>query len=236
MERIPLPRRALGPSAGGLWALERALHRRGFGHVAGVDEAGRGACAGPLVVSAVMFPPFPHRIPRALSDLTDSKLLTAAARREISAAVRRFALDSAVVVVDVAEVDRHGVHQADLAAMRRAAAGMRVEPDYVLTDGFPVAGLPTPGLGVWKGDRVAACVAAASVLAKHTRDELMKKLDEQWPEYGFAEHKGYVTARHRAALARYGPCPEHRRSFVTVRRAHNDTHVGSRTYAREGEG
>lgn len=244
MEQIPGPRRALVRSDGGLWALERALHRQGFGRVAGVDEAGRGACAGPLVVAAVVFPAFRHGVPRGLSELADSKLLTSGARRDISRAIRRYAWGTRVVVVEPPEVDRHGVHAADLAAMRRAAAGLRPEPDYVLTDGFEVPGLPTPGLGVWKGDRVAACVAAASVLAKHTRDEMMARLDERWPGYGFAEHKGYVTAQHRAALARLGPCAAHRWSFVTVRRAHNGTdgagrelaHEWSQTYSRKGEG
>ena len=104
----------------------------------------------------------------------------------------------------------------NLAAMRRALASLTARPEYVLTDGFPVDGLGVPGLAVWKGDRVAACVAAASVLAKVTRDRIMVELDGRYPDYGFAEHKGYITAEHSAALTRHGPCVEHRFSYVNV--------------------
>jgi ribonuclease HII len=104
----------------------------------------------------------------------------------------------------------------NILALRRALAWLTSRPDYVLTDGFPVDGLGCPGLAVWKGDQVAACVAAAGVLAKVTRDRLMRELDERFPRYGFAEHKGYVTAEHARALRRYGPCPEHRHSYANV--------------------
>jgi ribonuclease HII len=121
-----------------------------------------------------------------------------------------------VVVIPPAEVDRRGLHVCNLAAMRRALAGLPARPDYVLTDGFPVDGLDGPGLAVWKGDQVAACVAAASVLAKVTRDRIMVELAEEFPEYGFAEHKGYATPEHSAALERHGPCAIHRFSYANV--------------------
>jgi ribonuclease HII len=111
------------------------------------------------------------------------------------------------------------MHVANVEALRRAVAKLSLPPSYVLTDGFPVDGLGVPGLAVWKGDRVAACVAAASVLAKVTRDRLMRELDEQWPAYDFKTHKGYITATHSAALEEHGPSPVHRMRFVNVRRA-----------------
>jgi ribonuclease HII len=113
-------------------------------------------------------------------------------------------------------VDARGLQVCNLSAMRRALAGLAVRPDYVLTDGFPVDGLDAPGLAVWKGDQVAACVAAASVLAKVSRDRIMVELDGEFPQYGFAEHKGYATPEHSAALERYGPCAIHRFSYANV--------------------
>lgn len=198
---------------GGLYALERALQRRGFTLVAGADEAGRGACAGPLVVAAAILPPG-----RAgeVPGLADSKLLTPAVRERVYAEVLARVLAHAVVVIPSTEVDRRGLHVCNLAGMRRALAGLAVRPDYALTDGFRVDGLGLPGLGVWKGDQVAACVAAASVLAKVHRDRIMVELDGEFPAYGFAEHKGYATPDHADALRRHGPCPQHRFSYANV--------------------
>lgn len=216
MTRPDAPPRLVVRRDSGLWAYERALARAGFSPVAGIDEAGRGACAGPLVVAAVVLPDGRRgQVP----GLADSKLLTKAAREAVYAEVHERALAWSVVVVDADEVDRIGLHVANIEGMRRALARLDVEPAYVLTDGFPVRGLGVPGLAVWKGDRVAACVAAASVLAKVTRDRIMVDLHEQFPEYEFATHKGYVTPLHRQRLAAHGPCAEHRRCFVTVRRA-----------------
>jgi ribonuclease HII len=207
------PPRTVVRREGGLYALERALQRRGFSNVAGADEAGRGACAGPLVAAAAMLPEGRRG---EIDGLADSKLLTPAARERVYEQVVRRALAYAVVVVPPAEVDSRGLHVCNLAAMRRALASLATRPDYVLTDGFSVDGLGVPGLAVWKGDRVAACVAAASVLAKVTRDRMMVELDGDFPEYGFAEHKGYVTPEHSAALRQHGPCREHRFSYVNV--------------------
>ncbi|WP_213454560.1 ribonuclease HII [Rhizomonospora bruguierae] len=207
------PPRTVVRREAGIYALERALQRRGFRYVAGADEAGRGACAGPLVAAAALLPEGRRG---EIEGLTDSKLLTRAARERIYAEVVARALAYAVVVIPPGDVDARGLHVCNLAAMRRALASLAVRPDYVLTDGFGVDGLGVPGLAVWKGDQVAACVAAASVLAKVTRDGLMRDLHERYPDYGFAEHKGYVTPEHAAALERHGPCPEHRFSYVNV--------------------
>jgi ribonuclease HII len=198
----------------GLSGYERVLARAGFEPVAGVDEAGRGACAGPLVVAAVMLRP--ARIGR-LTELADSKALTAEARNAAYRQVMDAALDWHVVIIPAADIDRIGLHVCNVAGMRRALAGLRHQPGYVLTDGFPVRGLTAPALAMWKGDQVAACVAAASVVAKVTRDALMRDLGEDFPDYGFARHKGYSTPAHMRALAAHGPCSEHRKSFVNVR-------------------
>jgi ribonuclease HII len=197
----------------GLYALERALQRRGFELVAGADEAGRGACAGPLVVAAAILPATRRG---EVPGLADSKLLTAAARERVHDEVVARASAYTVVVIGADEVDRRGLHVSNLAGMRRALAALTPHPEYVLTDGFSVDGLGTPGLAVWKGDQVAACVAAASVLAKVTRDRIMVELDGEFPGYGFAEHKGYSTPEHGEALRRAGPCPQHRFSYANV--------------------
>ncbi len=151
--------------------------------------------------------------------LADSKLLTPAARERAYAEVRRRALAWSVVVVPPEECDRLGMHVANVEALRRSLARLDVRPSYVLTDGFPVDGLEVPGLAIWKGDRVAACIAAASVIAKVTRDRIMTELHEDYPVYDFVTHKGYITPTHAEALSAHGPCEIHRRRFVNVRRA-----------------
>jgi ribonuclease HII len=210
------PPSAVVRSDGGLWCYERALRRVGFAHVAGVDEAGRGACAGPLVVAAVVLPEGKRG---EVPGLADSKLLTADQREAAYAQVIKRASAWAVCIIPTLEVDRRGVHQANVAGMRRAVARLSVSPDYTLTDGFPIPGMPSPSCAVWKGDQVIGCVAAASVVAKVTRDRMMRELDQRFPQYAFASHKGYCTPEHDAALMEHGPCREHRFSFVNVRRA-----------------
>ncbi len=210
------PGRALVRRDTGLFALEGALRRRGFPVVAGADEAGRGACAGPLVVAACVLPDGRRgQVP----GLADSKLLSPAVREEVYREVVGRAQAWSVVVIPAADVDRRGLHRCNIEGMRQALARLEPRPAYVLTDGFPVAGLPAPGLAIWKGDRVAACIAAASVLAKVTRDAMMVELHQRFPTYDFAQHKGYVTPEHAAALDRHGPCPEHRHSYINVARA-----------------
>lgn len=202
-----------------LFRYERALHRSGFAVVAGVDEAGRGACAGPLVVAAAVLDVSAKRVKRALSELADSKQLTAAARERVYEQVTTHAVSWSTVVISAPEIDRIGLHVANIEGMRRALARLDLDIDYVLSDGYAVPGLVAPNLAVWKGDQVCACVAAAGVLAKVTRDRIMIELDSQWPQYGFAVHKGYVTSMHSQTLERFGPSPVHRQSFAPVRRA-----------------
>ena len=209
------------PAPEDLWAMETSLRRRGFAAIAGADEAGRGACAGPLVAAACVLPAGRRgRVP----GLADSKLLTPATREEVYAEVVDRALSWSVVAIPVPELDARGMHVTNIEALRRAVSVLDPEPDYALTDGFPVSGLAQPTLAVWKGDRVAACVAAASVLAKVSRDRVMLELDARFPQYGFAVHKGYITEAHSEALDRHGPCTEHRMRFVNVARA-RDAHA-----------
>jgi ribonuclease HII len=200
----------------GLAAYENVLARAGLSPVAGIDEAGRGACAGPLVVAAVVLD---CAAIRRMPGLADSKLLTPEERESAYTEVMRWALDWHVVAIPPQEVDALGLHVCNVEGMRRALAGLRRRPGYVLTDGFPVRGLGAPTLAVWKGDQVTASVAAASVVAKVTRDRVMVELDGSYPAYGFARHKGYSTPEHMAALCGWGPCPEHRYSYVNVRQA-----------------
>jgi ribonuclease HII len=211
-----LPRGATVRRDAGLYGYERALRRHGIEPIAGVDEAGRGACAGPLVAGACILPPGKAGI---VPGLADSKLLTEKARERVYAQVVRRAVAWSVVLVSHEECDQLGMHVANVQALRRAVALLELPPAYVLTDGFPVDGLGVPGLAVWKGDRVAACISAASVLAKVTRDRIMTELDAEWPAYDFKTHKGYITEAHSAALTEHGPCPLHRMRFVNVRRA-----------------
>ncbi len=226
-----LPRGSTIRRDAGLYGYERALRRAGLSPVAGVDEAGRGACAGPLVAAAAILPEGKAGL---VPELADSKLLTAKARERCYAQVTRRALAWAVVVVASTECDRLGMHVANVEALRRALARLDVRPSYVLTDGFPVDGLGVPGLAVWKGDRVAACIAAASVLAKVTRDRIMRELHARYPAYDFETHKGYITDAHTEALERHGPCEIHRRCFVNVRRA--DGYGEAEPFRRGGSG
>jgi ribonuclease HII len=199
----------------GLYGYERALKRVGLDPVAGADEAGRGACAGPLVAGAVILS---DARSRQIQGLNDSKLLTPAARERCYAEILDKSVAWSVVVVGPDECDRLGMHVANISALRRALLRLDVAPTYVLTDGFSVDGLGVPGLAVWKGDRVAACVAAASIVAKVTRDRIMCELDPQFPEYAFAVHKGYCTPLHQERLDAHGPSAIHRMRYENVTR------------------
>ncbi|MET0473568.1 MAG: ribonuclease HII [Mycobacterium sp.] len=209
------PPRAVIRKSAGLRTIESALYRGGLGPVAGVDEVGRGACAGPLVVAACVLGP--NRL-ESLAALDDSKKLNERERERLFPLIRRYALAYHVVFIPSKEVDRRGVHVANIEGMRRAVAGLPFRPGYVLSDGFRVPGLGVPSLPVIGGDAAAACIAAASVLAKVSRDRLMVEMEKTHPGYGFALHKGYSTSTHTAALAERGPCSEHRYSFINVRR------------------
>jgi len=206
-------RRVVVRREAGLYAYQAALARAGLVPVAGADEAGRGACAGPLVAAAVILPEGRRG---HIDELADSKLLTAAARERVYARVVERAVAWSAVVASPAECDRQGMHRVNVAALRRSLRRLSVPPAYVLTDGFGVDGVGVPGLAVWKGDRVAACIAAASVVAKVTRDRIMAELHERYPQYDFATHKGYCTVEHQLAMQRYGASPVHRRKWENV--------------------
>ena len=192
---------------------EQALRAQGFARVAGADEAGRGALAGPLVAAAVVLPE-----DFDLDGIRDSKLLTPAQRER---AYERIAASGAWVVrrIEPHVIDERGLHRSNLALLRRCVRALDPAPDYALTDGFPVSRMPCPSLGVKKGDVVAASIAAASIVAKVTRDREMRRLHRHYPEFNFTENKGYGTAEHWAALEALGPSPVHRLSFQGVGQA-----------------
>ena len=194
-------------------AIEELLQAAGSSPIAGVDEAGRGPCAGPLVIAAVILsdPAAPE-----LAAVRDSKEISEKKREELFDVIMELAASVCVIRVSVQEIDERGVHAANLDGMRRAVKGLTIEPAYVLTDGYPIQGLAIPNVAVWKGDQVVTAISAASIIAKVTRDREMIELDKKYPQYGFAGHKGYITAAHTAALAEHGPCVEHRRSFSNI--------------------
>lgn len=199
-----------------IYAYERTLRQGGFPLIGGADEAGRGACAGPLVAAAVIL-----RTGKGgrIDGLADSKLLSASKREQVYSRIVEQSLAWAVVSVEPDECDRLGMHQANLTALRRAIAGLDPQPDYALTDGFSVDGLVMPNLAMWKGDRVVACIAAASVLAKVTRDRIMAQWHQHYPQYDLDIHKGYCTVLHQERLEEHGPSVIHRQCFENVRRA-----------------
>jgi ribonuclease HII len=194
-------------------AIEELLRNAGISPIAGVDEAGRGPCAGPLVVAAVIL-----KDPNApeLADVRDSKEVSESKRELLFDVIMNIAESVSVIVVPPSEIDERGVHAANLDGMRRAVKGLALEPAYVLTDGYAIEGLAIPNVAVWKGDQVVTAISAASIIAKVTRDRMMIELDKTYPQYGFAKHKGYITAVHTAALKEHGPCIEHRKSFSNI--------------------
>jgi ribonuclease HII len=190
---------------------EDRLRDAGFGRVAGVDEAGRGALAGPLVAAAVVLP---RDCP--VEGLADSKLLTPQRRTELAAEIQRHALAVSVVRVGPDTIDRSGLQRANIALLAKALRELPGGYDYAIADGFPLPHMPAPVLGMRKGDQVAACVAAASIIAKVTRDKIMVGAARRYRGYGFQRHKGYGTDEHWAALRALGPSAYHRHSFTGV--------------------
>lgn len=188
------------------------LYLERYGVIAGVDEAGRGPLAGPVVAAAVILP-FSCRLPA----LNDSKQLSAAQRNSVYKGIQRVALAIGVGLVDASEIDRVNIRQASLCAMRIALGRLIVSPFHVLIDGFCIPQGPASQTGIVEGDARSAHIAAASIIAKVTRDALMEWWDTRFPAYGFKKHKGYGTPEHLAALKRFGPSPIHRRSFAPVR-------------------
>ena len=194
-------------------AIEELLRNAGISPIAGVDEAGRGPCAGPLVVAAVILKdPFAPE----LAEVRDSKEVAEAKREILFDLIMDIADSVSVIIIPPSEIDERGVHVANLDGMRRAVKGLSTEPAYVLTDGYAIEGLAIPNVAVWKGDQVVTAISAASIIAKVTRDRIMIDLDKTYPQYGFAQHKGYITALHTAALKEHGPCIEHRKSFSNI--------------------
>ncbi|MGH2752106.1 MAG: ribonuclease HII [Actinomycetota bacterium] len=194
-----------------LGLMERRLFEAGFTSVAGADEVGRGALAGPLVAAAVILPP-----DTSLEGLKDSKLCTRLQRERLAVQIKELALAWSVVRVRHDRIDRDGLQRCNLQALRRALNGLEHTPDYVLLDCFKLRRLPYPNLGVKKGDYVSRTVAAASIIAKVTRDAAMRRYGRRYPGYGFGTNVGYGTRAHWRALQQYGPCEIHRRSFFGV--------------------
>jgi ribonuclease HII len=194
---------------------ERALRARGFARIAGIDEAGRGPLAGPVVAAAVMLPEkFRHRT------LNDSKQLRARVRDELYAELTTHAaVVWSVAVVHVEEIDRINILRATHEGMRRAVAALGTAPDHALIDGLPVRPFPIEHTALVGGDAQSLSIAAASVIAKVTRDRIMVEMDAAHPGYEFAQHKGYGTALHLARLRAHGPCPIHRKTFLPVQQA-----------------
>jgi ribonuclease HII len=188
--------------------LENALRRVGFVHVAGVDEVGRGCLAGPVVAAAVVLHPDRH-----IPGVCDSKTVPAAERERLYECIIRHAVAWAVAASEPSEIDRINIHQASLRAMQRAILALAPLPDIVLVDAFRVPELPMAQRGVPHGDRRCSAIAAASIIAKVTRDRQMRVLHDQDPRYGFDRHKGYATADHLDAVGRFGYSSVHRQSF-----------------------
>lgn len=204
-------------------AIERRLRRRGLKLVAGVDEAGRGPLAGPVVAAAVILDP--KRIPEGLND---SKKLTMAAREALYGQILATA-EVSVVAASVLRIDTTDIRKATLWAMTRAVAGLHGAPDHVIVDGNDVPpGLPCGGEAFVKGDGRSVSIAAASIIAKVTRDRMMMRAAAHYPDYGFERHMGYGTAVHLAALSRLGACPLHRASFAPIRALRTNENAAGR--------
>lgn len=193
--------------------IEAQLVAAGITEIAGVDEAGRGACAGPLVVAAVSLNDVHSPL---LREVRDSKELSGKKRESLFDLIIKQSRSYSIIEIASEEIDRIGLHKANLEGMRRAINALNVEPQYVLTDGYKIEGLPCPSLAVWKGDQVAISISAASILAKVHRDRIMYDLDSVYPGYGLASHKGYVTRSHELALASLGVSQIHRRSYANI--------------------
>ncbi len=192
-----------------LWQIERSLFAQGIHPIAGIDEAGRGPLAGPVCAAAVILPEG-----LVIEGLNDSKKLSDKKRRALYDIIINQAVAYGIALVDEKTVDEINILQATFLAMRQAAEQLTVQPALALVDGNRAPGLRVPVQTVVKGDSLSANIAAASILAKVTRDRLMERLDAEYPQYGFAVHKGYGTKAHYAALREYGPCPIHRMTFL----------------------
>lgn len=190
-------------------AEEKILWQKGFSLIAGIDEAGRGPLAGPVVAAAVIFDP-----ETMIEGINDSKQLSAAKREELFEEIIIRAVDYGIGSASRDEIDRINIHAASMLAMKRAVERLKTEPDYLLVDGFKIPRYPLQQKALTSGDKRSMSIAAASILAKVTRDKIMSNLHNLYPQYGFDSNKGYGTLAHRQALIECGPCSEHRVSFV----------------------
>ena len=193
--------------------VEQSLIDAGLAPIAGVDEAGRGACAGPLIIASVILNDLNSE---RLKELRDSKELSERERERLFPIIQEEALAISIITISPEEIDERGVHKANLDGMRRAVQGLQVPPNYVITDGYAIEGMVVPSLAIWKGDQVAPTISAASIIAKVTRDRIMQELDEKFPGYGLAKHKGYITAAHTAAIKQLGVSVIHRKSYSNI--------------------
>ena len=192
-----------------LWEIERELHSQGVGLICGVDEAGRGPLAGPVCAAAVILP-----AETDLPGLNDSKKLSEKKREQLFPEIQRIALAWSVAFATVEEIEKRNILGATMLAMNRAIAGLSLKPELALIDGNRNKEIEMPSRCVVHGDARCASIAAASILAKVSRDRLMVELSREYPQYGFEQHKGYGTRAHYEALREYGPCPAHRPSFL----------------------
>ncbi|MEN9293926.1 MAG: hypothetical protein RIS01_494 [Actinomycetota bacterium] len=193
--------------------IESQLLQSGIKNIAGVDEAGRGPCAGPLVIAAVILN---DPLSKTFTEVQDSKQLSTEQREILFELIIANSIAHSIIEVSVEEIDTLGLHKCNIEGMRRAVNSLSISADYVLTDGYSIPGLTTPNLAVWKGDQVATTISAASILAKVYRDRIMVQLDKKYPKYGLANHKGYITAAHTAAIKEFGILPIHRKSFANI--------------------
>lgn len=194
-----------------LYKYEENLYDLGYHNICGIDEAGRGPLAGPICVAACILPPFLR-----IEGINDSKQLSAKKREELYKIIIDKSIAYNIVFVSVEDVDTLNIYQATKKGMLEAVNGLKVKPDFVLIDAMPLHELEMPHNSIIHGDALSASVAAASILAKVTRDHFMEKMDIKYPNYGFSRHKGYGTKAHMDALRKYGPCPIHRKTFYPV--------------------
>lgn len=194
-----------------LYEFEEKLYDEGYHLICGVDEAGRGPLAGPVVVASCILPPFLR-----IDGINDSKQISAKKRAELYKIIIKNAIDYKIVFISEKDVDSLNIYQATKKGMLEAIGGLSTQPDFVLIDAMPLSELKTPHNSIIHGDARCASVAAASILAKVTRDEYMEKMDVKYPNYGFKKHKGYGTKAHLEALEKYGPCEIHRKTYAPV--------------------
>ncbi|MCM1130925.1 MAG: ribonuclease HII [Roseburia sp.] len=194
-----------------LYEFEEKLYDEGYHLICGIDEAGRGPLAGPVVVASCILPPFLR-----IEGINDSKQISAKKRAELFKVIVKNAIDYKIVFISEKDVDELNIYQATKKGMLEAIRGLKTQPDYVLIDAMPLGELKFPHDSIIHGDARCASVAAASILAKVTRDEYMEKMDVKYPNYGFKKHKGYGTKAHMEALEKYGPCEIHRKTYAPV--------------------